>query len=251
MRRKLLGSAIVVSLVLSSSIGFSGCSAMKTAVTKRNLEIQTKMSDTVFLEPVAPEERIVYFDLRDTSSKHLDVVKKIRANLEKRGYKITDNPKKATYMLQGNILTVTKTNRREAEALSKSAYGSAIAGGIAAGATANALGANGGQTTAYALAGAGLGFIGDSLVEDTVYVMVTDLQIRERPLEGEVITQTQQANLKQGLATNTQQNIQGGKVKWKTYRTRVVSTAEQMNLDFEDAKKALENELASAIAGVF
>ena len=50
----------LVLLVLSISIFISGCGAATTAIEKRNLEVQTKMSDTVFLEPVSPEKQIVY-----------------------------------------------------------------------------------------------------------------------------------------------------------------------------------------------
>ncbi|WP_297441641.1 complement resistance protein TraT [Sulfurimonas sp.] len=242
---------VLASIAIVGLVGLSGCSAMKTAVAKRNLDVQTKMSDTVFLEPVAPEDKIIYFDMRNTSDRELNVAQNIRNIFEKKGFVITNNPKKATYMLQGNVLKATKTNAREAEALKKSAYGSAIVGGLATGAAAKSMGANSGQTAGYALLGAGLGFVGDALVEDTIYVMVTDLQIRERPLEGEIVTQTQQAHLKQGLATNTEQYAHGGKVQWKTYRTRIISTAEKMNLDFSEAKPALEKALSRSISGIF
>ena len=40
-------------------------------------------------------------------------------------------------------------------------------------------------------------------------------------------------------------------VDWKTYHTRIVSTANQANLDFEDALPLLENGLIQSIAGMF
>lgn len=248
---KKMGKVALATMIVAGLISLTGCGAMQTAITKRNLDVQTKMSETVFLEPVAPEERIIYFDMRNTSDRQVNVAQDIKNIFKKKGFVITNNPKKATYMLQGNVLKVAKTNAREAEDLKKSAFGSAIVGGVAAGATANAMGTTGGKTAGYALAGAALGFVADAMVEDTVFVMVTDLQIRERPLDGEIVTQTQEANLKQGSSTNTQQYTHGGNIQWKTYRTRIISTAEKMNLDFEEAQPVLEKALAKSISGIF
>jgi hypothetical protein len=39
--------------------------------------------------------------------------------------------------------------------------------------------------------------------------------------------------------------------EWKRYRTRLLSTANQANLDFEDAAPALTEGLARVIAGIF
>ena len=81
--------------------------------------------------------------------------------------------------------------------------------------------------------------------------MITDLQIRERPLAGETVTQKQSAALSAGSSTNMTQQSSGVKVKWKTYRTRIISTAEKMNLDFKEARPALEDQLVRSISGVF
>ncbi|MEN4052417.1 complement resistance protein TraT [Sulfurimonas sp. NWX79] len=237
---------VTVSLVALMSMGFSGCSAMHTAIKKRNLDVQTKMSDTIFLEPVSPDKKIIYFNIRNTSDKEVHVKDAIVNELKAKGYKITNDPAKATYMLQGNILKVSKTDKREAQGLMGSGYGAAVTGALAGGTAAYAMNAGGRGT-----AGVALGFLGDALVDDTFYVMVTDLQIRERPLEGEIVTQTQQASLAQGSSTKVQQDIKGGKVKWKTYRTRIISTAEKVNLDFSEAEPVLEKALARSIAGTF
>ena len=247
-------NVVAISMIALVVTLFSGCSAMNTAIKKRNLEVQTKMSETVFLEPVAPSKKIIFFDIRNTSDKELHVANAIKNSLLAKGYKITNNPEKATYMLQGNILKVGKIDAREAQALRRSGYGSTLAGvtGAAIGASSSyAFGSGGKTAAAVGLAGAALGFVGDALVEDTIYTMVTDLQIRERPLAGEKITQTQQAALTNGSATTVKQNISGGKVKWKTYRTRIISTAEKMNLKFADARPVLEKALARSISGTF
>jgi len=92
--------------------------------------------------------------------------------------------------------------------------------------------------------------IADALVDDTLYAMITDLQIQERPRKGEIIVQGQQANIRQGSSTGMYQNVSGGKATWKTYRTRVLSTANKVNLDFAEAEPILEKDLARSIAGI-
>lgn len=246
----ILTSMVTVGLI-AISFSFGGCSAMDTAVKKRDLLVETKMSETVFLEPVSPQNRVVYFDIRNTSDKDVNVKESIATAFKSRGYRITEDPKEATYMLQGNILKVAKSDAKEAQSHLGSGFDSALSGAAIGAGTSYAFNGSGRSTAGAALAGAAIGFVGDALVSDVMYIMVTDLQIRERPLEGEVVTQTQKTSLAQGSSTVTKQNIQGGKIEWKTYHTRIVSTANKMNLEFEEAKPALESALAKSISGIF
>lgn len=206
-------------------LSFSGCSAMNTAIKKKDLDVQTKMSETIFLEPVSPDEKIVYFDIRNTSDKQINIQSNVESAFVARGYRVTKDPKEATYMLQGNILKVDKSDLREAQSYLGSGFGAGVTGAAVGATAAYALGGSNKTMAGVGLAGAALGFLGDALVEDVMYIMVTDLQIRERPLEGEAITQTQEANLAQGSSTIAKQDIKGGKVEWKTYHTPIVSTA--------------------------
>ncbi|MBS4067261.1 MAG: complement resistance protein TraT [Sulfurimonas sp.] len=237
--------------VIALGLNLGGCSAMDTAVKKRDLAVETKMSETIFLEPVTADKRVVYFDIRNTSDQEINVKERIVSAFKSRGYRITEDPKEATYMLQGNILKVGKSDGKEAQSHLGSGFDSGLTGAAMGAGATYALGGSGRSTAGGAIAGAALGFIGDALVSDVMYIMVTDLQIRERPLEGEVVTQTQKANLAQGSSTTTKQNIEGGKIEWKTYRTRIVSTANKMNLEFEEAKPVLESALAKSISGIF
>lgn len=237
--------------IIALGISFGGCSAMETAVKKRDLAVETKMSETIFLEPLSPQNRVVYVDIRNTSDKEINVKESVEAAFKSRGYRITQDPKEATYMLQGNILKVDKSDPKDAQSQLGSGFNSALSGAVVGAGASYALGGSNRGTAGAALAGAALGFVGDALASDVMYIMVTDLQIRERPLEGEVVTQTQKANLAQGNSTTTKQNIEGGKIEWKTYRTRIVSTANKMNLEFEEAKPVLESALAKSISGIF
>lgn len=244
-------SFLMIGILSLVAIQFTGCGAAHTAIKKRNLDVQTKMSETIFLEPTEPEKRIIFVDIRNTSDKDIEVKTPIINALKGRGYIITDTPQKANFMLQANVLQVGKTDLREAQGSLSNGFGGAVSGGMIGATTNYAFNGTDRRTVAAGLAGAAIGFLGDALVDDTYYSMITDVQIRERPLVGEVITQTQSAKIKQGSSTSVNQEIQGGKVEWKTYRTRVVSTANKMNLDFAEAQPILQDALGKSLSGLF
>lgn len=248
MELKTVAKSLLMAGMLSMvAIQFTGCGAAHTAIKKRNLDVQTKMSETIFLEPTEPGSCTIFVDIRNTSDKDISVKDSIVNSLVARGYTITTSPQKANYMLQANILQVGKSDLRSAQSALDGGFGGAVLG-AAAGYAAHPSGSN---AAVGGLIGAAVGVVADALVDDTYYSMITDVQIRERPLAGEVVTQTQAANIKQGSATNVNQNINGGKVEWKTYRTRVVSTANKVNLDFEEAQPVLQEALGKSLSGLF
>ena len=53
--------------LIASTLALSGCGAMSTAVKKRNLDVKTQMSETIWLEPSS--EKTVYLQIRNTSDK--------------------------------------------------------------------------------------------------------------------------------------------------------------------------------------
>ena len=99
---------ILFSLILIFT--FVSCSTLHTVVSKRNLDVQTKMSDTIWLEPAAANERTVFVQIRNTSGKNLNIEQKITNVLTSKGYRIVNNPAEAKYWLQANILKVDKVN---------------------------------------------------------------------------------------------------------------------------------------------
>ncbi len=221
-------------VMLMVVMGLTGCAAT-TMIKKGDLDTQTKMSATIFLEPVSQKKRVVFVNIRNTSDKDLNIAARIKNTLAGRGYTLTQDPDEANFMLQANILKVGKSDARaSADALS----GSAIGG-------------SGNSANNAAIVGGILGFIGDAMVADIYYTMITDIQVKERPLAGEVINQKQNTSIEQGTGTKLTQNVSGGQVNWKTYRTRIVSTANKVNLKFDEALKPLENGLVRSISGIF
>ena len=95
----------------------SGCAEMNMAYTKRTLDVQTKMSESVFLDPVAPDKKVMFVEVRNTSDKdNFDLETPIKAAMAKRGYRVTQNPNEAHYRLQVNVLNVSKTDPEGASA---------------------------------------------------------------------------------------------------------------------------------------
>ena len=216
--------------------------ALKTSVEKSDLDVQTRASESIFLEPVSPDKRVVFVSVRNTSDKDLDIKTRIVERLRQSGYRITDDPEQAQFMLQANILKVGKINKEQSDSYLGAGFTGAVVGDVLA---------SDGHGTEGKILGAISGIIIDALVEDTLYTMVTDLQVRERPRDNEIVTQQQSGSSTQGSGTSVTQSSGTAAVEWKTYRTRIVSTANKVNLKFEDALPALENGLVRSISGYF
>lgn len=238
-RKHLITATAALSVAL-----LSGCAATTTAISHRNLDVQTKMSDTVFLEPVAKSKRTVFVEVKNTSDKsEFDISKLVKDGIANKGYTVTDDPDKAHYMLQANILTVEKMSPKAANSLLSGGYGAAIGAGTAA-----VLTHDGTDTIAGGIIGGIAGSVADAMVKDVNYAVITDVQLSERTTAN--VKQTTQANLKQGSSSMERQSS-SETTHWKRYRTRILSTADKVNLDFKDAEPALEKGLSTSIAGLF
>ncbi|PCI42248.1 MAG: conjugal transfer protein TraT [Proteobacteria bacterium] len=230
---------------------FSGCAATQTAISKRNLDVQSKMSATVFLDPVAESKRTVFVQVRNTSDKDINVSKAIRQAIASHGYKIVSNPKHAHYMLQASILQVAQMSPSAAQNALAGGYGGALDGAVV-GASLAAM-SNNTSSSAYGgfgLLGAVIGTVANAAVKDVTFTMITDLQISERAAKGVVVHQQTGSDMSQGTSTHVSQQS-SSKSSWKRYRTRIVSTANQVNLKFDDAKERLASGLARTVSGVF
>ena len=236
----------LVLLVLSISIFISGCGAATTAIEKRNLEVQTKMSDTVFLEPVSPEKQIVYLKVRNTTDKDVEVEEQIRKAFESKGFKVVSNPDEAYFMIQANILQVGRTDATSTNSALQSGFG----GGLVGAGVSAATGGSGDNIGIAAAVGAVAGLIANNMVKDIYYSMITDVEIRQRPAINEKIVQVEDNYSEQGTTSTVSQNVNTNDVQWKIYRTRVVSVANQVNLQFEEAQPELQKGIAKSLSGL-
>jgi hypothetical protein len=125
-KRMSLKKVAVIGL-LASVMTLTGCGAMTTAVKKRNLEVKTQMSETIWLEPSS--EKTVYIQVKNTSDKDMSNLQTLLANdLSAKGYKVTSSPDSAYYWVQANVLKADKMDLRESQGYLKTGYEGAAVG---------------------------------------------------------------------------------------------------------------------------
>lgn len=237
---------IMMIALLSSILALSGCGAMSTAIKKRNLEVKTQMSETIWLEPSS--ERTVYLQIKNTSDKDMSGLQaKVSDAVKAKGYQVVSSPDKAYYWIQANVLKADKMDLRDAQSwLSRGYEGAAAGAALGAGITAyNSSSA--GATLGVGLAAGLVGMAADAMVEDINYTMITDVQIAERTKA--VVTTDNVAALRQGtsgakIQTSSEQGNQ------HKYQTRIVSNANKVNLKFPEAQPVLEDQLAKSVANI-
>ncbi len=230
----------------------SGCAATQVAISKRNLDVQTKLSDTVFLDPVGTEKRTVFVQIRNTSDKpELSVHEEVAAALQAKGYQVMQDPDSAHYILQANILQVGKTAPTAMEAAIHQGYGVSAAGGALLGAGIGYAGGSRGRGIAAAgLVGALAEGIAGAAVKDVYFSMITDLQVKERISGNGKARVDSNHTLRQGNSGASQVTYSEDS-SYKTYQTRIGSTANKVNLEFEEAAPELKRGLINSIAGIF
>ncbi|MEO1783475.1 complement resistance protein TraT [Thermodesulfobium sp. 4217-1] len=234
---------VLLFLLLLTAFGFAGiANADSSGLTSGKIALSTKMSSSIFLQPVSPDKKIVYVSARNTSSATgLDFRKELVTELTNEGYQITDNPDDANFMLMSNVLYIGK------ETKDYTATG-ALAGGFGGALIGSAFNSGGSYTGTIAggiigaLAGAAIANANNS----DKYMMVVDIQLEQR----QPGTQTESStNVTQG--TSTTETSSNASVKdWAIYRDRVVSEASGTNLKFDDVEPVLRQQLAHAIANL-
>jgi hypothetical protein len=216
-----------------------GCAATQIALQYKDLDVQTRMSSTIFLPPVAADKKTLWIDVRNTSDKELDL-SPLASMLAARGYQIVTDPEAANYRLQINVLYVGKGDQAAIERSLYAGWGGPLAGAVTGAIAGGVIGG----TPAGVGIGAGIGgllfgaadLVTGSLVKKVTYCMITDVQVSEK--SAKPVAQMQSANVQQGTSTTIQQNV-GEDSNWRLYRTRVASSAVKVNLEFEEAKPTL------------
>lgn len=234
--KKTIAALVVVGLL-------AGCSATQTAIGKRELVVQTKMSETIFLDPVGPDKRTVFVQVRNTSDKPgLSLDGYIAQAVAAKGYKVVNDPDKAHYLLQANVLQAGIADARETESAVERGFGAAVIGG----AIGNQFG--GGDGRGAATVGGGLiGLAVDALVKDVYVSITTDIQISER--SNAAVTEQLNSTLKQGTSSVKRQSSTET-TDFKRYQTRILSSANQANLKYEEAEPKLVQGLVQSISGL-
>ena len=244
--KKLQSGFITLLFAAVLLVSLTGCAALQVAIEKRDLSVATKMSDTVFLDPVPSSMKTIYLQVRNTSDRQdVRIEEPIRLMLAARGYRIvTDNPEDAHYIVQVNLLQAGKQDISAAERDLSSGFGGAVAG-VAIGLATDSSDAG---LLVGGIAGGAAEVVVNSLVKDVTHSLTTDIRISEKTTATVTTRETQK--IRQGSAGVSEiRSTETG--HRKTYQTRVVSLANKVNLKFEEARPELVRGLATAISGLF
>lgn len=232
-------------LLLLPAFALSGCATNATGTTSAsgmssgNVSLSTKMSSSIFLQPVPPQDKIVYVSVRNTSTATgLNFRNELISEVIGEGYRVTDNPQEANFMVMSNVLFIGEmTHSYTAAGALAGGFGGALIGSRYNSGTSTLVGGGLG-----ALAG---GIIG-SMFSQKHYMMVVDIQVEQRRA-GTYTTSSTSAS--QGTAS-TVTTYNAGVRNWAIYRDRVVSQASAMNLNFASAEPLLKNQMAHSIANL-
>jgi len=236
------------------AINLFGCAATHTAITKRNLDVQTKMSETIFLDPVGVKDKTIFVQVRNSTDKpDLELANAVKAAIVAKGYRLMADPDQAHFILQANLLSVDKTDKNPISS-PFGGYGAAVLGGGAGALISAVTGGSSRQIGVTALAVGALAGITETLasalVTDVYYIATADIQIKERTKIGIVSQSISNQKLKNGTGGGTSVTTNES-VEFKIYQTRVISVANQVNLDFVDAAPMLSSGLSKVISGLF
>lgn len=237
-----------IAMAVTIALGLSGCTAISTEMHHGKLSTASKMSNSIFLDPISDSEKVIYVQVHDTSGQKVALKSAISTLLTDKGWTVTHNVHKAHDMLQINVLQAGKApNVASVWQSMNNGFGSAMLGGFTGLAAGLATG-DAGTGVGVGVATGAISWVANEMVKDVTYSMMTDIQVSVR-VNG-IVSHHTKAHIAQGSSTTTNETY-NTKSHWLHYRARVASVADKVNLKFKDAKPALERQVASEIAGIF
>lgn len=199
----------------------TGCAATQTVLEHGQMSVHTQQSQSIFLEPVADSQKTIFVSVKNNTEEEINISGQLKDRLKEEGYQVLSDAQNAHYVLQTNILQIGKISASASSLALGGGFGSALAGATA-GAALGSFAHSTSAIVAGGLSGGVVGLAADALVKDVSYSMITDVQVTEHKAHGD-----------------------------KRYRTRIISSANQVNLKFSSAKPLLEKGLVKAISGIF
>ena len=229
-----------------------GCAASQTMLAKKDLVVQAKTSTAVFVDPVAKTKRSVYLEVKsgvesfDRRAFKQFVAQQFAAG--DNGYRVVEDPEEAQFTMVAYVLNLEEANPTAAEkALEQGYKGQAVIGGAVLGAVA---GQSLASTAAGGLAGGVAEHVTSYWVKDVTFMLVCDVQIRERAGNGVAVRRETDITAHVSDA-GTARQIASETLHHKEYRTRIVTTANKANLSLADAQPEMFRKTAFAMSGFF
>jgi len=240
---------IYQSAILVGSLSLVGCGATSALINHGSLDVNSKMSNTVFLDPETANHQTIYIQVKNTTSEDLKgITTELTTNFTKAGWTVVKDQSKAYNMVQINVLQAGEAkDPNSVWNTVQAGYGATAPGGLAG----LAVGFGTGSVVGGIGAGLGVGavsWIADSAIKNVAYSVITDVQISVKT-DGKV-SNTHQASLQQGTSTVQNQTLTTTG-NWLKYQTRVGTVAQQVNLKFPEAKPAIVKQLGQQVANIF
>jgi F0F1-type ATP synthase membrane subunit c/vacuolar-type H+-ATPase subunit K len=224
---KLMGIALLGAsvLMLSGCLGGGSKPEIEATSKKQNaLEVETLLSQSVFLRPTVPGERSMYIRFSSTADKPVDLEglqKQLAERFRAKGFRIT-SPENANFMLQINILSISRTSKSLTKEAVSNGFGAAVAiANAAVGPAGNVVGTAAESATSI-------------FFRDNYFNMITDILITER---------TPRINQLKGEPSE--------EAKWKENPTRALSSAKDTNANQDECIDNLEENLLRVLNGLF
>lgn len=250
--------------------------------------VRVKMGKSIFLDPPEEEEPAVYVRVRDTSGYDFDLQQRVINLLAENGFQRARSLKKATYVLQANLLFAEEVSEAQLQQINDSDYdqsmgdvlGAAVAGTAVGGAVDIATGDHQ-KLGAGSIVGGLIGIVAatqegerkkEALAEKKAtkfFSAVVDIEVRQRA-EGDVVRRGR-SNVNQGTASDSSEGSLIGdssfsetdeagtqevdeytvRSKWVRYRARIVASAKGRHVTLEDVKGPMAEKLSNAMGGMF
>lgn len=250
MNNKPISKLLSALVLLVFLVQLTGCGQMINAIEHSDMQVKLKMTDTIFLDPVAKvKNKTVYVAVNNTSDmQEVDtgmLQNLIASRLTAKGYQIVSDPAQAGYIIQANVLYMDyyrQTGTREG----------AVEGALIGAGSGALIGQSRDTSIALGLIGGLVGGVGGALLGKALkvetYAGVVDVELREKtdkPVTGQIVTNAQQGS---STTIQTKQEIN---TNWQIYRTKIVCTAQQTNIDKNEAARAIAERIATQIGGMF
>lgn len=240
-----------ISILLIASV-LGGCAATQTLLSKGELDVQARTSTAIFVDPVPRDKRTIYLDVKSgvmefDRRQFKQFVKEQFTQFNDDGYQIVDDPEKAQFIMAVYVLNLEKSSPTAAEEALHKGY---LGGSILAGAAIGAATRGPGGALVGGVVGGATEFITGNLVKDVTYMLVCDVQIKEKAAKGVIVRKDSQIDSNISDVGSSQQTASEVSNK-KEYRTRIVTTANKANLKLEEAAELMFRKTAYAMAGFF
>lgn len=241
--------------IAAVGLALSGCAATQTLIAKKDLDVQARTSTAVFVDPVSRDKRTIFLDIKSgvaefDRKRFKQFVIEQFTQFNDNGYRLVDDPDKAQFTMVAYVLSLEKASPTAAEqALHQGYQGGAVLAGAAVGAAVT-----GGNPYRGAVGGGLVGgaaeLISGALVKDVTFMLVCDVQIKERARRGVIVRKDTAVDVKvsdSGSSRQTSSEVSDQ----KEYRTRIVATANKANLTLAEADELMFKKTAHAMAGFF